>query len=488
MRGVWRVEQVRAAERALMATLPEGALMQRAAAGLARRAAELLTGARGRVYGSQVVLLVGGGDNGGDALYAGARLAGRGATVTALLATHTGHTSGLAALRAAGGRVVHAGYGEDHRVVTGAHLVVDGMVGIGGHGALRTAYAALAVAAQLARDRGALVLAVDLPSGVEADTGAVPGEAVTADVTVTFGALKAGTVVGAGARRSGLLELVDIGLGPYLPESEVDLLEAGDVCRCWPLPGAGDDKYTRGVVGVAAGSPVYTGAAVLAVGSALRGPAGMVRYAGGALDAVRAAWPEVVAGDSPADAGRVQAWACGPGIGSGAAAEDAVRFVAESDLPAVFDADALTILAEHRDWLAARSERAAPTVLTPHDREFARLSGGEPGPDRIAAAIRLASDLGAVVLLKGDRTVVADSAGEVLINPTGTSWLAAAGTGDVLTGLIGSLLAAGAPAMAATGVAAFLHGLAGRRAADAGPVTAVDVLAALREVTADVLD
>jgi len=450
--------------------------MQRAAAGLARRCAQLLTGATGGVYGSRVVLLVGSGDNGGDALYAGARLAGRGAAVDAvLLAGGRAHEGGLAALRAAGGRAVEPG-----GVRGGADLVLDGVVGIGGTGPLRpVASEALAAATR----GGVPVVAVDVPSGVDAATGAVEGAAVQADVTVTFGCLKPGLVVGPGAVRSGVLEVVDIGLGPHLPEPALRVPDAADVASWWPVPGPDDDKYTRGVVGVATGSQTYPGAAVLSVGAALAGPAGMVRYAGRAAEAVRSRWPEAVVTDDPATAGRVQAWAVGSGLGTDDAAADAVRRLLGTDLPVLLDADALTVAAEHPGWLQGRS---APTLVTPHDREFARVAG-EVGPDRVRAAAGAAERLGVTVLLKGDRTVVA-APGEVpVVNPTGTAALATAGSGDVLAGLAGSLLAAGLDPLRAAVAAAFVHGLAGRWAAERGPVSAGAVLAAVPDAVHAVL-
>jgi hydroxyethylthiazole kinase-like uncharacterized protein yjeF len=472
MRPAYRVAAVRAAEAALMATLPEGALMQRAAAGLARRCAVLLREGRGGVYGAHVLLLVGSGDNGGDALYAGARLAQRGARVSALLlAPDRVHAGGLGALRRAGGRVVDG-------VPTDLDLWVDGIVGIGGHGGLRPAAARAVAAAALT---GALVVAVDLPSGVEADTGAVPGDAVRADVTVTFGCLKPGLVVGPGAVRAGVVEVVDLGLS--LPDPALEVPDATDVGAWWPRPRPGDDKYTRGVVGIAAGSARYPGAAVLAVGAALAGPVGMVRYAGAAADRIRAAHPEAVVTDSVAEAGRVQAWAVGSGLGTDAAAAATVRRVLATDVPVLVDADALTLLAEHPEWLR---DRSAPTVLTPHDREFARLFG-PVGEDRVAAARQASEQLGCTVLLKGDRTVVADRTHRY-VNPTGSAVLATAGTGDVLSGLGGALLAArGVPAARAAAAAAFVHGLAGRLAAAAGPVSATTVLAGLRPAVHAVL-
>ncbi|MPZ27929.1 MAG: NAD(P)H-hydrate dehydratase [Micromonosporaceae bacterium] len=477
MRGAWRVAEVRAAEQALMATLPAGTLMQRAAAGLARRCALLLTQRYGGGYGARVLLLVGSGDNGGDALYAGARLAGRGAAVTAqLLDPDRAHAGGLAALRRAGGRVG-----------TGVHptvdLVLDGITGIGATGGLRPAAAQLAAALPelRARDRDRPpVVAVDVPSGVAVDTGDLPGPAVPADVTVTFGCRKPALVVGPAAPLAGQVELVDIGLGPHLrTDPAVRVPELADVAAWWPWPSAGSNKYTRGVVGVATGSAGYPGAALLSVAGALAGPAGLVRYAGPAHREVVAAHPSVIGTPRVAEAGRVQAWACGSGLGQDAAARAVLRGVLASAVPVVLDADALNLLVDG-SYAAALRGRDAPLVLTPHDREFARLAGGGPGPDRVEAALQLAARTNATVLLKGDRTIVAAPDGRAWANPTGTPALATGGTGDVLTGLVGSLLAAGLEPPAAAVSAAYLHGLAGRRAAAAGPVTAASVAAALR--------
>ncbi|HEY2175270.1 MAG TPA: NAD(P)H-hydrate dehydratase [Mycobacteriales bacterium] len=466
MRGVWPVAAVRAAEEALMAQLPDGVLMQRAAAGLATHCAAALD----RVYGARVVLLVGAGNNGGDALYAGARLAARGARVDALLlAPDRAHAGGLAALRAAGGRAVPA----RPEAVAGADLVVDGILGIGGKGGLRPDAAALA---QAGADSGATLVAVDLPSGVDADTGAVAGAAFDADLTVTFGVRKPGLIVGEGARHAGEVALVDIGLLPYLPAPDTRVLEDADVRQLLPVPGPGDDKYTRGVAGIVAGSPTYGGAAVMCVGAALHTGAGMVRYAGHAADAVRARWPEAVVTDGrPTQAGRVQAWVVGPGLGVDDDARALLREVLHSDVPVLVDADGITLLAAEPDLVRRRT---APTVLTPHDREFARVAG-DVGTDRIGAAKRAAADLGVTMLLKGNATVVAAPDGHAYVNPTGTPWLASAGTGDVLSGCIGALLAAGLPAPEAAASGAYLHGLAGALAADGAPTTAVGVLTAL---------
>ncbi len=475
MRHAHTVAQVRAAEAALAGTLPAGTLMQRAATGLALACA----GRLGHVYGARVVLLVGAGDNGADALWAGARLAARGAAVTAVLAAPPGQDGGaqqaaLAALLAAGGRV---GHGLHPATLPPDGLVVDGLVGLGARGPLRSTAAALA--GQLA---GRDVVAVDLPSGVDADTGAVDGVAVRAALTVTFGTYKPGLLLGAGRVHAGRVELVDLGLRRWLEHPALEALEAADVARLLPTGEAVSDKYSRGVVGIAAGSQQYTGAAVLCVGAAVRAGAGMVRFAGAphAAEQVRARWPEVVVsereGAQVVGAGRVQAWVVGPGLGTDGRAAETVEAVLAQDVPVLVDADALTVCAAHPDWLR---QRTAPTLLTPHDREFARFGSpvgiGPAGTDRVGAARRLAEDLGVTVLLKGDATVVTDASGPARVNPTGSPVLATAGTGDVLSGGCGALLAQGLSTQDAGSVGAYLHGRAGALSA-AGATTSAYAL------------
>ena len=334
MRDAHAVADVRAAEGALMALVPDGALMQRAAAGLASVCAGLL----GRVYGARVVVLAGTGDNGGDALFAGARLAARGAQV-AVAGTGTGlHEAGAAALRRAGGRIPDGpggGPGDAAAAadaIAAADLIIDGILGIGGRGGLREPAATLAGLTAGAAGSGAIVVAADLPSGVDADTGVVAGAAIRADVTVTFGTIKPGLLIDPGASYAGTVELVDIGLRPHLTAPPaVTALQSADVAALLPEPGAESDKYRRGVLGVLAGSERYTGAAVLSVGGAIRGGAGMVRLvsARAAADVVRQHWPEAVitvldpadpAGPPPAGpgrpaAGRDRGGRPGPGLG-----------------------------------------------------------------------------------------------------------------------------------------------------------------------------
>ena len=505
MRYAHQVRKVRAAEQALMAQLPPGALMQRAAAGLAAVSAGLV----GRVPGSRVVVLAGSGDNGGDALFAGARLASRGAAVLAVTAGSRVHEQGAAALRAAGGRLASADDDAAPAAIGAADLILDGLLGIGGRGGLREPQASLA---WLAARSPAVVVAVDLPSGVDADTGEVEGSAIQADVTVTFGTLKPGLLIDPGAGHAGVVELIDISLGPYLDPPDASALQAPDVGTLLPQPGGDSDKYRRGVAGIVAGSERFTGAAALAVGGAIRGGAGMVRLvsAAPAVAVVRLLWPEAVitvtgqdipAGEDVHAAGRVQAWVVGPGMGTDDQARDRLAAVLASDVPVLVDADGLTLLAAHKGLLS----RDAPTLLTPHAGELGRLLGVDPADvesRRLEHARKAAASLGATVLLKGSTTVIATpdgrsaasqgraSQGEtgqdgdsrddlppVRVNPTGTSWLATAGTGDVLSGLAGSLLAQGLEVGEAAAAAAYLHGLAARLAAagaGARPAPAVE--------------
>lgn len=469
MRQVWTTERVRAAEEKVMARVRPGALMQRAAFAVSVRAAELLAEHAGRVAGARVVLLVGAGNNGGDALWAGAMLRRRGVSVTAvLLAPDRAHAQGLDALRRAGGRVASDGL----VAVRDADLVVDGIVGLSARGELRPAAAKLVAAAE------APVLAVDLPSGVDPDTGEVPGAAVRAEATVTFGALKPVHVLAPGAAYCGFVTVVDIGLYPELGSPDLELFDPADVGASWPLPQPEDDKYTQGVTGIAAGSSSYPGAAVLAAGGAVQATSGMVRYAGHAADQVRARWPEVVATGSLADAGRVQAWVVGPGIGTGTDARRTVREVLAAGVPVCADADAVSLLGQAPELLDAR-DPDTPLVLTPHEREFERLTGDPVGSDRVAAARRAARRLNAVVLLKGHSTVIAAPDGRTVVNYSGRSWAATAGSGDVLSGILGALLAAGLEPLGAAGCAAFLHDAAATTAADGAPASASAIVAAI---------
>ena len=470
--GLYEVAAVRAAEQALWRTVPEGgALMDRAAAGLAAYCTRWLR----RAYGARVVVLVGAGDNGGDALLAAAHLARRGAAVVAVaLQVDRLHARGAAALRRVGGQVRPLDTISDLKALVGqAELILDGIVGIGTTGELR---APADEVVEAANDAPGLRVAVDVPSGVHPDTGVVDGPAFRADRTVTFGATKLGLTVGRGREHVGELEVLDLGLAPHLPEPTALQLTDGDVAGLLPRAGHVDDKYSGGILGVAAGSAEYPGAAVLSVGGALRMRSSLVRYIGPAAYGVSGAWPEAVSADAaPTDAGRVQAWAVGPGLGRDKRAAQVLTDVLRMDVPAVVDADGLRLLARRRELLQRRS---SVTVLTPHDREFEDF-GVPLGADRVAAVTELAARLGVTVLLKGAATIVVEPDGRTYVNATGTPALATAGTGDVLTGMIGSLLAAGmAPGLAAA-VGAYVHGRAGQIAARGGALLATDLIAAI---------
>jgi hydroxyethylthiazole kinase-like uncharacterized protein yjeF len=479
MEGLFTAQQVRDAEAELLARTPEGALMRRAAFGLAAYARRMLQ-CSGGVAGRRVVLLAGAGHNGGDALWAGFELRRRGVGVTAvLLDPARAYVPGLAALRRAGGRVLDAGPAAT-AAVRAAALVVDGIVGISGRGGLRPPAAELVAAAAGA---GVPVLACDVPSGLDTDTGTPADPAVTAAATVTFGARK--PVHALAAPHCGPVHLVDFGLGPFLSEPHAVVLDDADVAGRWPVPGPADDKYSQGVVGVAAGSATYPGAAVLATGAAVLATSGMVRFAGSAADGVRAAWPEVVATADLADAGRTQAWTVGPGIGTGDASRTVLVAALDRDVPLCLDADAITLLAAHPD-LRDRV-RGKPVVLTPHAGEFARIAG-EVGTDRIGAARRAAAELGVTVLLKGNVTVVADPGGRTGVHSSTGSWAATAGSGDVLSGIIGALLAAGLEPWWAAMCGAHVHGRAAERAARGAPAPASALQAAIPGAVRTLLD
>lgn len=479
-----------------MASLADGVLMERASTGLADTCATLLRDLGLPIAGARVVLLVGTGNNGGDVLYAGARLASRGMHVVAILTEGRCHERGLAALIDAGGILASSPKEQIER----ADLVIDGILGIGGRGALRD------LGAQCARsvhDCGALVVSADIPSGVDADTGAVADSncVIDADVTVTFGCLKPGLLLSPGRDFAGATVLVDIGLGDHLPHARVHVLDEADLALAVPEPRPEDYKYSRGVVGIAAGSPAYRGAAFMATGSARHGNVGMIhvldRADGLAQALVDEFWDIVVSTQAPATVSRVTAWVVGPGLGVDLDGQRVLADVLAAEVSVVADADALRMLREPGPS-AALAARRHPTVLTPHVGEFAALGfacGSGADEDRLARAREAAADLGAVVVLKGAGTVIASPSGLAYVDGFGTADLGTAGSGDVLAGLTGALLAgAGARGQVDNDAAALiaasavgLHGLAGRIAAEGGrPVTAPGIIAALPDAIAAV--
>lgn len=505
---------VRAAEEPLLAAgVP---LMARAAFALELAVAAELRAQAGSVRGGRLLALVGSGNNGGDGLVAVAGLARRGVDVVVVLLGSSPHEAGLAAARTTSARVVDLGDLAPDRAAEktvgllrsrGADVLVDAVTGIGTRGALRSVPGAVVAAlnselrAQGPGERPTVV-AVDVPSGIGVDDGTLPGPVLPADVTVAMGVAKPGLLLPPAAALAGRVDVVNLGLEPGLTSLRpaVRRLTQRELAGLLTPPGARSDKYRRGVVGVLAGSDAYPGAAVLTCEAAAP-LAGMVRYLGPSRvgDAVLARRPEVVCGD-----GRVQAWVLGSGIG----AEDALRLAqaravlarilaaetsegardAEGRVPVVLDAGALELVEP-----GFRLPRHV--VLTPHAGELARLLGRLSGETVARASVeaepvrrlREASALtGATVLLKGSVTLVADPSGPVWSQAAAPSWLATAGAGDVLAGLLGSMLARRsaqvvqgrlAAAEVAAG-AALLHGLAARVASEkveGGPILALDV-------------
>ncbi|MFI2270370.1 bifunctional ADP-dependent NAD(P)H-hydrate dehydratase/NAD(P)H-hydrate epimerase [Micromonospora aurantiaca (nom. illeg.)] len=466
--------------------------MDKAAARLAVVCVDLLRERRGGVNGRRVVLLVGPGNNGGDALLAGARLRQRGVRVDALLVGKRAHGRGLAALTSAGGNVIDAstdvGFAQALSTLADAELVMDGIVGISGSSGLRAPAGALVEGIPV----GAVVVAVDLPSGVDPDSGETPGPHVHADVTVSFGALKPCLLLPPAAHAAGRVVEVSVGIESGLPAQPVvrRLTSAGVAAR-WPVPGRSAHKYTRGVLGVVAGSDAYPGAAVLAVAGAVRAGVGIVRFVGpaGVTDHVLRAVPESVPGW-----GRVQAWLLGSGVESDPGQDEAIDRALDSGLPCVVDAGALAACVSRRAG-GTRPVAANNLLLTPHAGELARMlellghrvTRAEVEARPLHHVLWLAGEADATVLLKGPTTLIADPQGVVSSQHDGPAWLATAGSGDVLAGIAGALMATGVEAMDAGAMAAHVHGRAGGRASSGGPIAAGDIATATPATVAEML-
>lgn len=433
-------------ERAL-AREPLDVILDRIGRALAREVIAILGG----TYGRRVNVLVGPGLNGADA------------EVTA------------SALEREGVRVRRFTFDQLPQVLPLADLTLDGLFGIG-----------------LSRpfdrpDPGtAPVVSIDIPSGIDGLTGEALGTPFHADITLTLMSLKSGLLFGAGAEHSGEVRIVDIGLDPG--ETLVDVVTDEDVADWLPQRPRDAHKWNDAVL-VVAGSPGMTGASHLVCRAALRTGAGYVH-----LDSAAADDPNVptevvasLAGKGPRfDVERFSAVVIGSGLGTGGAATAFVRTVLASvEAPAVIDGDGLAAIVGHFDTVAASD---FPTVLTPHDGEYERLLGRRPGPDRIGAAAELADATEAVVVLKGPTTVVAEPGGRTLLAISGDSRLATAGTGDVLAGMIGALLAQGVPVIRAAAAAAHLHGRAGALGPAVGLIAGdlPDLIPeAIRQVTVD---
>lgn len=491
--------QMAAADRqAADSGIPSEDLMDRAGRGVARAAIRQIGG----TYGRRITVLCGKGNNAGDGFVAATYLARRGATCNVVLLAPAGELRGdaLAAfdkMRGSGVRIWPYEGPRLARELGRSHLVVDAMLGTGSRGALS---GSMAEAASAVNSAPVEVLAVDIPSGVDGETGRVEGEAVLADRTLTLAALKTGLLLQPGARHAGRVEVEDIGIPDRMMESDLYLVDARDLAGVIPAREATAHKRSVGKVLVVAGSVSMSGAVVLAATGALRAGAGLVRMAvphcigslvgPQVIEALTAAMPDTPKGAFSFDAvGRVvelseqmQVVALGPGIGKDT---ETMNFVTEVlsavERPVVLDADGIAAFQGHPEALR---DRRAPTILTPHSGELGRLLGRpaqEIDAHRIPAAREAARRTGAVVLLKGFHTVVARPDGHAVMVDAGGPVLATGGSGDVLTGVIAAL-ATRVDAFTAAWAGACLHGLAGETLAewmgDRG-VVAGDLLKAL---------
>lgn len=444
--------EMRAAEAAAMATGVSGlVLMERAVAAAALAVEQALPA-------GAALVLAGPGNNGGDGFGIAAALRARGWRVTVAADGLPASDAGAVMAARWSGPVVPLAEASP------APLIIDGLFGTG-----LTRPLPEGVQAVLDRLRGSgRVVAVDIASGLHADSGAALGRPLAAALTVTFGAAKRGHVLGQGGALSGRLVVADIGVA--MPDTAARLV-APPILR---LPGADIHKYRRGAVLVVEGAGHHCGATRLTALAALRSGAGLVTLAGpglgGPADAVMrrtdARGRELLADP------RLGAVAIGPGLPDDGRARDWLAALLGGTIPLVLDAGALALVSP--DGLAGPQR-----VLTPHDGEFARLFGPITG-DRVAAVLAAAALSGCVVLLKGSASIVAAPDGRVAVNAHSSPWLATAGSGDVLTGIIAALLAQGLPAFEAAGTGAWLHGEAGRRG---GPgLIADDLVAALPTV------
>jgi len=432
---------------------PVEVLVGRAGRAVAAVALDLLGGA----YGRRAVVVAGKGNNGSDGRAAAHVLTARGVRVTVLDAV-----SAASALPP-------------------SDLVIDAAYGTGFRGSYTPPDAG-----------GAPVLAVDIPSGLNASTGLAPdgGGVLRATATVTFQAYKPGLLLGAGPDVCGHVIVADIGLGPAVDTIASAWLMTDDEVRWLPARPREGHKWQAAVM-VVAGSPGMMGAPSLVSRGAMRAGSGYVRLGvpGAALASLPTA--EAVGVELPASrwegpaaeaAQRCRALVIGPGLGRAESTGHSVAglLAAAAEVPAVVDADGLNALGSVDRLGRAVASRSAATVITPHEGEYARLTGGPPGSDRLAAVRSVASTSGAVVLLKGATTVVAAPDGRAWFVTSGSPRLATAGTGDVLAGVIGAFLARGLAAPEAAALAAHVHGRAaglgrsvGLVAGDLPPLVAV---------------
>jgi NAD(P)H-hydrate epimerase len=485
MQALLTAAQMREIDRATIEGLglPGAVLMEYAGRAVADEVA--LVGAKGRV-----AVLCGPGNNGGDGYVCARWLREWGIDAQVFLAAARPRAGGDAALFLAvyeklGGPVVELATPEAlraaHEGLLQASVIVDALLGTGLKSDVHGHLADVIAVVNTAR---AVKVAVDLPSGMDGDTGRIWGVAIKADRTVTFGFAKVGQVSAPGFELCGALRVAEIGIPAALARrhgASAFLLDHSSVLAKLPVRVPTSHKGTHGHLLVVAGSPGKSGAALLCASAALRAGAGLCTLA--TMPALRPSLegrvPEVMLaefdGDAPPEGalaalssmlGGKRALAWGPGMSTSPEAGEVLRAAVRTlPVPTVLDADALNHVA--RDLACVRGARA-PIVLTPHPGEAARLLHvpiGEVTADRVGAARKLAAESGAVVVLKGARTVIARPDGVVAINPTGNPAMGTAGTGDVLTGVIGGLLAQGLPSYDAAFVGTYLHGRAGDRVA-----------------------
>jgi NAD(P)H-hydrate epimerase len=461
----------------------------------------------GGAYGRRALVVCGKGNNGGDGLVAARHLDRAGVRTTVLLFGDGFGEPGrgnLERLEISSVRRRPFSRAAIAHELGRADVAVDAIFGTGFRGVPEGAHAE---AIEAFNASGVPVASVDIPSGVNGETGSVDGAAIRADLTVTFGAVKPGLVLLPGASYAGVVEVEQIGFPPDLIRSDLLLVEAEDVAGMVPRRELDTHKRAAGYAVVVGGSRLMTGAVALAGRAAYRGGAGLVAVAvpegilsvtqGAVREAVFVALPETEAGAAAGGSDRLDevlgqagSLAIGPGMTTDDRTAGWIReLVRSSEVPVVLDADGLNAFAGRAEDLA---DRKADLILTPHAGEFARVSGcakREIESDRVRHVRDLAARTSATVLLKGSRTLVGTPDGEVRINPTGGPFLATGGTGDVLTGMIAALVARGCSPADAGSAAAYVHGLAGRLAADerGEGSTAVDVLERVPEAMREVV-
>lgn len=457
---------------AIAAGVPSRALMQRAGAATA---AEIALRLRDRLA-SGALVFAGPGNNGGDAWVVASALAASGVRVRVCEPVPAATDDARAERESARGTVeiVEAdgealSAGDAYR---GEGIVIDGLLGTGSTGPPRGAIAAAVTGLRVMRDRSAAIVAIDLPTGVDATTGAVNRPA-RADITFTYGTLKRGHVVARAA--CGRIAVLDIGLGAHahLDDGAPRIVDARWVTSRVPEIAADAHKGTRKKLVIVGGAAGMSGAAILAARAAWRSGIGMIKLvvAGESLAAVREAEPQALTAAWPASAQEVErgitSWgdvvAIGPGLGAGAAARALVeRVLGGFPGPVVLDADAINAFNADINAMAKLLARR-PAVITPHPAEFARLAGiavDDVLRRRFEVALPTARHTRAVVLLKGQPTIVTGPEGDRLVSASGTPLLAAAGSGDVLTGMVATLLAQTNDAMTSAACAAWVHGRA----------------------------